>query len=173
VLGISLLADVSLPWWTAGIVLLTWFGSMWLAVRAIAALRARKTVSQDEIRRIQGLIAQTNALVETTNQSVGNTRTWLEIADAVNGFKAAVWGVLGVFIGAVGGLSADWVAHGTIESGEWGRIAIVGGLLIAVTVVAVLLILGADGILAWVKGKLPQRDDPIAAEMEGEDGDQE
>lgn len=138
--------------------LLTCLGSIGLAAKAIDALLAKKPVSQDEIDRIEGLINKTNKLVDKTNESVGHTKTWLEIARKVDGFKAAVWGLLGVFVGAVGGLSADWVAHGTIESGEWGRIEKVGGVLIAVTLVAVLLILGADGILSWVKRKLPERE---------------
>jgi hypothetical protein len=73
---------------------------------------------------------------------------WFEATSAIAGWKVAIYGALGVVIGAIGGLGADWVATGHFTHGEIGRLLAVAGSLLAVVVLVVLLL---------EKGKIVER----------------
>jgi hypothetical protein len=65
---------------------------------------------------------------------------WFEATSAIAGWKAAIYGALGVVVGAIGGLGADWVATGHFASGEVNRLLKVGGCLLAFVVLVVFLL---------------------------------
>jgi hypothetical protein len=86
--------------------------------------------SLDAVGKIEAKLAPAQN-AEELRRLAAEVRDLLELADRLNGTKAAVFGVLGVFIGLVGGLSADWVAHGTWFDGETVRaLGVVFGLLL-------------------------------------------
>lgn len=62
---------------------------------------------------------------------------WLELGEKVGGWKAAVYGAVGVIIGAAGGLAADWVTNGDMSLAQIGRalLVLVGALLLTMAVI--------------------------------------
>lgn len=65
---------------------------------------------------------------------------WMELADAVSGWKAAFYGAVGVLLGAAGGLAADWVTSGNMSTEQKIRAAaVLGALTLTVLVVVFLL----------------------------------
>lgn len=63
---------------------------------------------------------------------------WLEVTSGIAGWKAAIYGGLGVVVGALGGLMADYVISGHMAASAWVRAAKVIGVL--ATVVTVLIV---------------------------------
>ncbi len=119
-----MIATVTLPVWLALLAALVCVLCLFTALRSLDALRKveAKWNPGDGVEELM-LLAE-------------DTQKWLELADRLNGTKAAVFGIVGVLLGAVGGLSADWVAHGTWSSGTMFRTAVVLLVLAFVTSVA-------------------------------------
>lgn len=149
------LGEITLPIPFAGVLIAVWAASAWITLRTLktrqvtaeevrkALAEATKTIDQQELDDIRGLVDETNHLVT-------ETKGWLNVADQTNAIKAIFYGLFGVLLGVIGGLSADWVAHGKWASGEWRRaLCVGGGLIIAAIVIFVLVWKGGDRILNW------------------------
>ena len=67
-------------------------------------------------------------------------KAWMDIGDTVAGWKAAVYGAVGVVIGALGGLAAEFVTKGDISFAEAKRIGIVLIVLILAMVMVVVVV---------------------------------
>jgi hypothetical protein len=67
-------------------------------------------------------------------------RSWMGLADAVAGWKAAAYGAIGVIIGAAGGLFAEYVIRGDMSPTQVYRAAGALAFLLGVMAVAVLVI---------------------------------
>jgi hypothetical protein len=69
-----------------------------------------------------------------------NIHGLLELSERVTGWKAAVYGAVGVVLGAAGGLAADWVTTGEMTEGEFIRAGVVLGSALLATVVIITLL---------------------------------
>jgi len=99
-------------------------GSLVVAWRATSALNALKP-RYDAGRHLQNL-----------ERLAQESEKWLKLADRTNGFKAAIFGIVGVLLGVMGGLSADWVAHGIWDSNNTVRAGCVVLVVMVVSVAA-------------------------------------
>lgn len=63
-------------------------------------------------------------------------KAWMELGDKVAGWKAAVYGAVGVVLGAAGGLAADYVTTGDMSSEQIGR-----GVMVLVAILALVAII--------------------------------
>lgn len=115
----AIFTTVTLPDW------LVVFGALFPVVCLVVALRTLEALTKLRPKNDFG------DSVESLNRLAKETKDLLVLADRTNGIKAAVFGFIGVLVGAVGGLSADWVAHGTWSSAATPRAAgVLGGLAI-------------------------------------------
>ena len=121
-------ATVTISTGLAALIAFVWFASVVIA--AYAAINAsRVEITFPSADQLQRLAEQTQAQAESTQH-------WLEVADRVNGTKAAVAGAAGVFLGAAGGLTADWISTGTMSSEAiWRSLGVLGGLTVISIVV--------------------------------------
>jgi hypothetical protein len=76
---------------------------------------------------------QLNDLAETA-------KAWVRVADRVAGWKAAVYGAVGVVLGAFGGLAADFVANGSMSLGQLLRGGAVLGVIFLGTVAFIVIV---------------------------------
>jgi hypothetical protein len=125
---LSIFGLVTLPVWVVFLVGIMSLLCLLLAWHAIDALqKATRTYDLGEhIEALEGIAEK--------------SQKWLELADRTNAIKAAVFGIAGVVLGAIGGLSADWVAHGTWKAGTTGRAFGIGLAILAVSAVVFLVI---------------------------------
>jgi hypothetical protein len=102
------------------------------AVLLVALLVVAFTLGRSSGKRQQPQLpskADLEAMTETL-------KAMTELGDKIAGWKAAIYGAVGVVLGALGGLAAEFVTSGHISPEEFERIGIVlGGLVAAATVV--------------------------------------
>lgn len=81
--------------------------------------RSSKEVKEQPLPTKQDLEAMTETLV-----------AWSDLANKISGWNAAVYGAAGVILGAAGGLTAEWVAKGSMSAWQIVRALVVMAVLI-------------------------------------------
>jgi drug/metabolite transporter (DMT)-like permease len=79
-----------------------------------------------------------------------------DATDAVAGWKAAIYGAVGVVLGAAGGLASDYVINGSMSASEIGRLAILLVVLVAVVAAFVFLVERSRVVERFVGRHQPQ-----------------